>query len=132
MNLGELSDKLPDRDAIRRELEHLVGQLPSRGEVRARVSDLPATAKRWLPSRHEPVWSDGLTAKNVAVFSVGMALGAGLAALLSPRSGPALRRDLIARVQRLRTAGVGGESAPPKRPPHDDGHGAGTRPDLSH
>ncbi len=137
MNIDEITDRLPDRDAIRRELEHLAGKLPSRRELRARVSELPGAAQRWLPRRHEPVWTDAITARSLAVFGVGMALGAGLAALLSPQSGPALRRELIERVQRLReTTGLGGasagESPSADRASRDDGNGAGTRPDFSH
>ena len=132
MNLGELSDKLPDRDNLRREFENFVGGLPSRDDVRSRVSDLSTTARRWLPRRHEPVWTDALTARNLAVFGVGIAIGAALAALLSPRSGPALRRDLIARVQRLREARLRGGAAPPTRPTRNDGNGTGARTDLSH
>lgn len=132
MNLGELSDKLPDRDGLRREYERFVGALPSRDDVHSRVSNLPTTARRLLPRRHEPAWTDALTARNLAVFGVGMAIGAGLAALLTPRSGPALRRDLIARVQRLREAGPRVGGAPPTRPMRDDGPGTGARTDLSH
>lgn len=132
MDLGELSDELPDRDALRRGFERVAGGLPSRDDVRSRVSDLPTTARGWLPRRHEPVWSDALNARNLAVLGVGIAIGAALAALLSPRSGPALRRDLIARLQRLREAGPRGNDAPSTRPTRDDGNGTGARTDLDH
>lgn len=133
MSLEDMLNRLPDRDAIRRELERFADKLPSRGDVRDRMSDVPAAAQRWMPRRHEPTWSDALTARSLAVFGVGMALGAGLTALLSPRSGPALRRDLIERVRRLREqADLGGNGASPARGARKDGHGAGARPDLSH
>lgn len=132
MNLEELSDKLPDRDTLRREFGHFVDGLPSRDDVRARVSDLPTTARNWLPGRHEPVWTDTLTTGNLVVLGIGIAIGAGLAALLSPRSGPALRRDLIARVQHLRKAGPHGDGAPPTKPTREDANGTGVRADLSH
>ena len=134
MNLEEIMNRLPDRDAIRRELEHFAEKLPTRRDVRDRVSDLPAAAQRWMSRRHEPAWSDALTARSLAVFGVGMALGAGLAALLSPRSGPALRRDLIERVRRLRdqAADLGGDGASSARASREDAHRTGVRPDLSH
>lgn len=127
MNLAELADKLPHRDEIRREIGHLADGLPSAGEVRSRVSELPSRARGWLPHRREPAWTDALSARNLAVFGVGLAVGAGLAALLSPRSGPALRRDLIAaRVQRLREPRPRVDGAPPTS------NGAGAPADLSH
>jgi hypothetical protein len=132
MNLEELLNRLPDRETIRRELEHLAEKLPSRRDMRDRVSEVPAAAQRWMPRRHEPTWSDALTGRSLAVFGAGMALGAGLAALLSPRSGPALRRDLIERVRRLRDQADLGHTPPSQRSARDDGHGMGTRPDLSH
>ena len=133
MNIHEITDRIPDRDTIRRELEHLAEMLPTRRELRARASELPAAAQRWLPGRHEPVWSDALTARSLAVFGIGMALGAGLAALLSPRSGPALRRELIDHVRRLReTAGLGGDSSAPERAPREADNGSGPRANLSH
>lgn len=133
MDLEELTNRLPDRKAIRRELERFADKLPSGRDVRERVSNLPAAAQSWMPRRHEPAWSDALTARNLAVFGVGMALGAGLAALLSPRSGPALRRDLIERVHRLRDqVDIGGDGASSTRGSRGDGHGPGARPDLSH
>jgi len=133
MDLGELTDRLLDRDTVRHGLERLAGSLPSRDAVRARTADLPAAARRWLPGPREPAWSDALTARNLAIFGFGLALGAGLAAVLSPRSGPALRRDLIDRLRRLREAGPGGTSVPPaRRATRHDGNGTGIRPDLSH
>ncbi len=133
MDLGQLTDRLPDRDTVRHGLERLAGSLPSRDAVRARTPDLPAAARRWLPGQRKPAWSDALTARNLAIFGVGMALGAGLAAVLTPRSGPALRRDLIDRIRRLREAGSGAASVPPaRRATRHDGNGTGIRPDLSH
>lgn len=132
MDLGELADRFPDRDAIRRELERLADRVPSHQAVRNRVSEFPAAAQRWLPGRREPAWSDTLTVRSVATFGAGMALGAALTALLNPRSGPALRRDLIERVHHLREAGLGRQSVSRANPEPGDDDGAGTRLDLSH
>lgn len=131
MDLGDITDRIPDRDDLRRELQHLTERMPSGHDVRSRMAELPASARRWVPGRHEPTWSDALTLRSLALFGVGMALGAGLAALLSPRSGPTLRRDLIHRVRRLREEGVGREGGH-GGPPRGNGPGTDPRPDLSH
>jgi len=83
-------------------LEIVRDHLPDRRDLRRAARRLPAPARRWTPGLSEPAWRAVVTPRSLAVFGAGVVLGAGLTALLSPRSGPANRRQLARGARQLR------------------------------
>lgn len=77
-------------------------RLPDGRDLRRAARHLPRTARRWTPGLHEHAWWAVVSPGTLAVFGTGLALGVGLTAFLSPRSGPALRRDVARGARRAR------------------------------